>query len=463
MKKNLVLGIAIIMLFSMVTLTSAQEKAKEWTFMVFLNADNNLDRFGVSDLNEMETVGSTDKVNIVVCMDREHGPANYFYVTKDNTSAIKSKIVKSMGEMDMGDYKEMVKFVKFCKDDYPAKKYCLVVWNHGSGWKLKKQEEIFKGLSYDDSSNNHMTTPQLGLGLKQINAVLGKKLDIFSNDACLMAMLEISAEIKDYCNYFVASEETEPGDGYGYHYILPSLAKTPTQSAETFAKKMVTGYASSYSSSSQSTTQSAVAQSKVSALIAKVGVLGNAMNATDDLAAIKTAHDAAQKFYYKDNVDIIHFATLLASKTKDAKVKSAAKAVVTAGEAAVTQNAVTGYKTKNSKGIAIYMPKYSMSSAYKKIALGKTDWVNGIAAVAKAFSSQKAEVADSVFNMEYPGIVAQAIKLEMQNNNFENFESLLKMGDTDALSILKKDIGTEILKGNHIELKGQFNRMFEVK
>ncbi len=42
---------------------------KEWTILVFLNADNDLERFGFDDMREMEKVGSTDQVNVVVQWD----------------------------------------------------------------------------------------------------------------------------------------------------------------------------------------------------------------------------------------------------------------------------------------------------------------------------------------------------------------------------------------------------------
>jgi len=42
----------------------------EWTVMVYLDADNNLESAGINDINEMEIVGSSDDVNVVVQVDR---------------------------------------------------------------------------------------------------------------------------------------------------------------------------------------------------------------------------------------------------------------------------------------------------------------------------------------------------------------------------------------------------------
>ena len=46
---------------------------KEWTIMTYINAKNDLEYSGLKDVNEMEQVGSTDKINIVVEIGRMNG------------------------------------------------------------------------------------------------------------------------------------------------------------------------------------------------------------------------------------------------------------------------------------------------------------------------------------------------------------------------------------------------------
>ncbi|NLH39889.1 MAG: hypothetical protein GX445_07500, partial [Elusimicrobia bacterium] len=170
---------------------SVHSKAqKEWTVMVYLNAKNNLEPFGISDMNEMEMVGSNDNLNIVVQFGRIKGydttngdwkTTRRYYVTKDtDTKTINSQMVADLGKVDMGDYKSLIDFGKWVKQNYPAKKYLLVVWNHGSGWEKSMGLPITKGISYDDETGNHINTPQLGMALKEIG-----KIDILNFDACL--------------------------------------------------------------------------------------------------------------------------------------------------------------------------------------------------------------------------------------------------------------------------------------
>jgi hypothetical protein len=117
---------------------------KLWTFMVYLSADNNLEPAGIHDFNEMETVGSTDDINIIVQFDRSPGydssngnwtGARRYLVTKDNDmNIISSKMLADLGDTNMGDPQTFVNFTTWAADHYPAKHYFVDFWDHGGGW-----------------------------------------------------------------------------------------------------------------------------------------------------------------------------------------------------------------------------------------------------------------------------------------------------------------------------------------
>ena len=130
------------------------DETAEWTVMVYLDADNNLESVGIDDINEMEMVGSTSEVNIVVQVDRipysvlassNQGYADdisngnwtttrRYYVTQDfNPILINSPLKIDLGELNMGDPQTLVDFASWAAINYPAKKYLLVIWNHGGG------------------------------------------------------------------------------------------------------------------------------------------------------------------------------------------------------------------------------------------------------------------------------------------------------------------------------------------
>ncbi|GAG72108.1 unnamed protein product, partial [marine sediment metagenome] len=92
----------------------------EWTVMVYLAADNDLESAGINDINEMEMVGSSSDVNIVVQADRIPGYDNSngdwtttrrYYITQDfDPVQINSQLKSDLGELNMGDSQTLVDF-----------------------------------------------------------------------------------------------------------------------------------------------------------------------------------------------------------------------------------------------------------------------------------------------------------------------------------------------------------------
>ena len=350
-------------------LMPASAQVKDWTVAVFLNADNNLDPFGVEDQEEMSRVGSNANLNIVTLIDRERGPAQINYIEKNNIVKI-----KDMGELDMGNYNEFVKFARFIKENYPAKHYSFSIWNHGSGWKNKNVNAIFRGISYDDSSNNHITNAQLTNATAEIAKVLGQKIDILNMDACLMQMVEVGHAVKDNVRFMVASEELEPGKGAPYDDILAGIRKGMTP--EAFANNWVNAFAKSYTGGSQGhdeSTQSAVDMSKFSAMVDATDGLAKALMSGKYSADVKAVLATTQKFDFPENIDMLHFAELLKARmSANESVKTACDKLLVAGKAAVINSKNTGYSTKNAKGIAIYLPAtFRVEAKYLTLSFAK--------------------------------------------------------------------------------------------
>ena len=343
---------------------------KEWTVMVYVNGKNNLMPYALKDMNEMEMIGSTDKVNVVAenGLISGYGAMPWtgtarFLIKKDNDiKKVSSPILQNLGKSDMGDYKNVVAFVKWAQAAYPAKHYMLVVWNHGAGW-IKSRMEVTKGISYDDETGNHINPPQMGLMMKGIG-----KIDVYGSDACLMQMPEVNYEIKDYVDYIVGSEETEPGDGYTYDLLLGPLVKKPTMSAADLGKLTVNAYADHYGT--QDHTQSLVNAAAMNGLVPMVNNFVKAAMAANEKPLIKTAMNGAQSYAYAENKDLWHFLSLYAASSKNADVKATAKALqdYLTGKLVMHNRVNSSYS--DSHGLAIYMPNYANSS-YNALAWAK--------------------------------------------------------------------------------------------
>ena len=361
-------------------LSSELERGKaaaEWTIMVFVNGKNNLEQFALKDMNEMEMIGSSDKVNIVTEVGRIAGydssdgdwkTVRRYLVKKDSdTRKITSPVLQEFPKRDMGDYKNVVDFVKWAQGAYPAKHYMLIVWNHGAGWIKSRAMDSAKGISYDDQTGNHITTPQFGVMMKEIG-----KIDVIGTDACLMQMPEVNYEIKDYVDYIVASEETEPGDGYTYNTFLGPVVAKPTMTAREVGAQAVNAYADHYGT--QDHTQSMVLASAMNGLVPLTNKFVAAAMAANEKALIKTAMGQTQAYAYPENKDMWHFLSLYAASSQSADVKAAAKSLqdYIANTLVLVNRANSNYS--DSHGLAIYMPNYANSS-YASLAWARdTQW-----------------------------------------------------------------------------------------
>ena len=64
-----------------------QEKA-QWTWLVYMAGDNNLQSAGLDDLNEMRQIGSTPQVNVLVQFDTEQNKTTRYLVEKDRLKTL---------------------------------------------------------------------------------------------------------------------------------------------------------------------------------------------------------------------------------------------------------------------------------------------------------------------------------------------------------------------------------------
>lgn len=231
-----------------VSYKAAKEGVKDITLMVFMNAKNDLSnsqlfglvgKWAVKDLDEMKKVGSTDKVNVVVEIgEKGKGSKRLLVLKKDGFFSSGEKVYSEDKNADMGDYKRVVDFVKWSKTNFPARKYILVLWNHGLGWidpNLQSHSAgtgTSKGILFDDDTKNYVRTKQLGEMMKNAGYV-----DVLVFNACLMQMAEVAYEIKDYTSLIVGSEETMLAYGFEYDKFLSFL-----NSNVNFSKKQISDF-----------------------------------------------------------------------------------------------------------------------------------------------------------------------------------------------------------------------------
>jgi len=326
--------IIVVMFFLTLGLFSTVEAAK-WTFMVYLDGDNNLEGAAIDDFLEMATVGSNSDINIVVQFDRISGyDSSYgdwtackrFYVTSGMTPTA-ANALQDLGECNMGDPATLTAFINWATTNYPADNYALILWNHGGGWReqeealikalkeAKTEEErvtikrelteikkyfVFRAVCWDDTNGEDC------LYMKEVKSALDAAtvdMDLIGFDACLMGMIEVAYEIKDTgASVMVGSEETEPGDGWPYDTILSDLVSNPTWTSAQLGTCIVNRYYQSYGNSE---TQSAIDLTHIGTLASTVSNFADTMRTywNTNQNAVKAA---AQSVMDEVNTTVIH-------------------------------------------------------------------------------------------------------------------------------------------------------------
>lgn len=356
----------------------------EWTVMIYLDADNNLESAGINDINEMEIVGSSSDVNIVVQVDRiphsvlasnNEGYADdisngnwtntrRYYITQDyDPYQINSDLKRDLGELNMGDPQTLIDFASWAVTEYPAKKYLLVIWNHGGGF--RSPAYTTKDIAWDDTSGgDRITMPELEYALSAISIQAGKNIDIVGMDACLMAMTEVAYQIKDYVDILVASEENVPNDGWPYDTILDQLVVNPTTSPEQLATDIVDKYIYSYPS--YDVTQSAIDLSHMDTLATQLSDLALAIM-SDTLTPKNIYINASYSSQYYDDydfIDLYDFSNQLLAYSNSLEVKNIALSIQQTLNYAVIKSEYNGGSVSSSKGLSIYFPYYSYDYYY---------------------------------------------------------------------------------------------------
>lgn len=239
----------------------------EWNFLIYMGANNDLERFAIRDIKQMEKIGSTANVNILALVDwwgvysDSQGPKStqLYRITKNSNSAngINSELVADYGELDMTDPKSLIDFVRYAQNKYPANNTMLTLWSHGTGVYPQNVEKQGIGIDYTTGTgkNDLLTIKEVSFALSEIKKLAGEKIDIVNMDACLMQMLEVAYEIQHLTDYLVASQVLVPGRGNDYYSILkflnanPYLKKDELVSflVDDFARKYDNNYSTAYS------------------------------------------------------------------------------------------------------------------------------------------------------------------------------------------------------------------------
>ncbi|MCS6781234.1 MAG: clostripain-related cysteine peptidase [Geminicoccaceae bacterium] len=328
-----------------------------WTIMVYMAADNDLERFALEDLAEMERVALPSSVNLVALVDRSPwyvaGPNDFTDtrvgpVRPDGDPRLVGKELVSIGERDTGDPATLTEFLDWARATFPAERYGLVVWNHGGG---------LEGVAWDQSSRgDRLTLPEVRTAIER-SAI--DVLDLLGFDACLMAMAEVASEMRDLARVMVASQDLEPGPGWAYDRWLPALAADPAIAPQRLGEAIVASYAAAYPNQ-KDITLSALELAAMPRLEAALDRFVDAVELfaePDELAAIARAAGDSRAFPRDERYpyrDLDGFLRAVERRVDDPAIDAAARG---ARDALAEVVLATGGTVARANGLSVHLPE----------------------------------------------------------------------------------------------------------
>jgi hypothetical protein len=380
------------------TVAEAQQHA-QWTVLVYLDADNDLEAAGIHNFNQMEVVGSTRDVHVIVQMDRRSGtdpnnerwtdtrryliiqdsdPLRMHSIRLDTSAANLGRVPPlldngNLGELDMADPKNLRDFVQWGIGEFPADHYALVIWDHGTGWQIRSAsvQPEYKYIAADDTSSSVMNITDIP------RALAGFNIDVIAFDACYMQQLELAYELRGSAHYLVASTAVEPSAGYNYARILSQM--TSGTDPEQMARLLVAQYAAEYPDTGD-ITQSAIDLTRAQDVAMAASIFANVLETNAASKAVGLAAARSQTLDYatagsvQDSRDLGDYASRCAAVIgSDASLaytdlKNALSAAVIAS--------IHGPDMPNDHGMAIYIPPpTSYDPRYGQLSLARdTGW-----------------------------------------------------------------------------------------
>ena len=202
----------------------ANSLKKSGTVMLYLNGDNNLTHEVLYALDMVETIGSSDEINLIALVDGRPGSGQPYgdtwngsklvYVTQDDQiGKINSIVLQDLGEQDLGSPETLENFIKKGLS-FSADRYIFCTFTHGRGIIDTSSFSMFEphkslAISADETNDSQLNLADFRMAIQR--GLEGKKFDAMVFFSCLTNMVEVGYGLRDLTSYIIQS----------FHNLIP--------------------------------------------------------------------------------------------------------------------------------------------------------------------------------------------------------------------------------------------------
>lgn len=340
-----------------------------WTLLLYLNGDNDLEDFMFDTLTNTAAAGPSLRANVLALVDgytttTAHSGTALYDLTRGEAMPIDVPWL-STGERNMGDGQTLTDFVTWGRDYRPARHTLLAIVDHGGGWAPSSSPPISStmpirqrswmagssGLSWDFSSEyDYLDSQEIREAMAAMTGGGARPLDVLFYDVCLMGMVEVAYQIKDYASFFISA----PNIGWAPlgpdgRYIQMVSGIGPGTTPRQMAELTVSAYANSMPPEGHPFAIMAIDLRSLAAVATAVEQLSLAISETlidpGRAASLHAVYRDTQKLDYDSDfflepdtdgfVDLFDLAQHAAQQLDDPAVIAAAQALMAELESAV--------------------------------------------------------------------------------------------------------------------------------
>jgi hypothetical protein len=356
----------ILLFFIVIFLNSSCQKdedysyPKDHTVIVYMLANNDLYSNALSDINEMESGWNNNfNGNLIVIIEpkNDEGKIQVLKITHDNDlKSINSSIIKTYKGKSGINPLDMNYMISDVVQNYPSKKYSLVLWSHATGWlpsntilSINKRAIVStKSKSFGESNDIQMDIHELASGIPN------NLFDIIIFDACFMGSIEALYEIKDKSNYIIASPSEILSDGFPYGKTIPLLFGKETNVSE--IGNAFFNYYDNQTGPYRSATIGIIKTSELTELAIKTKLLMSDINDVDDLANKLANIQFYDRFKNKVFYDFAQVIECFYEKTDDKLYSFQNQLNETVIYKEHTPQFMDAFEIKDCSGLSCYLP-----------------------------------------------------------------------------------------------------------
>ena len=219
------------------------------TVLVYMAAENNLNSFAKSDLEEMKEGSKklSENNKLIVYVDEANSQRKPFMARVKNGELIDTVY---MAETLTADPEVLETALRTAKEEYPSKSYGLLLWGHASGWLINNDSVAYnKSRAYggDTGNNSSSSTGRYWMNIPSMakaiaNGMGNDKLKFVMGDCCNFACIEIAYELRNMTDYVIGSPAEIPDEGAPYNIIIPDMF----DESDLFYKQIIDHYYNYY-------------------------------------------------------------------------------------------------------------------------------------------------------------------------------------------------------------------------